>query len=291
MFQKILLMNFSKFLLTIALFLFSILNASAQTDSLLLGQKVEVKMKNGETYNGTLLQQDEQTIILKTVNGSTSLIAANIKSIQKYTYTGKFRFSNPQDTRYFFAPSAIPLEKGEGYYQNIMVAANFVNYGITKNISIGGGFEFVSMITDEIPPIWFFTPKAGFKISDKVHAGGGLLVLGVGLQDITTLAYAAGTYGSSESNLTLGIGYGFTDGRAMQSPTALLAGTHRVSNGISLLTENYISSNQFTGINYFGIHGVRFLGKKNAFDLGLLVVDSLIDYIPALPYVGYSRSF
>ncbi len=284
-------MKLSKLFLMFAFCLFAILNASAQTDSPLLGQEVQVKMKNGDDYNGTLLQQDEQSITLKTVNGSVNLIAANIKSIEQSTYTGKYLFPNAHDTRYFFAPSAIPIDKGKGYYQNLLVTTNFVNYGITKNVSIGGGFEFISMILDEVPPIWFFTPKAGFQVAEKIHVGGGLLLVGVGLESISTLAYGAGTFGTSESNVTVGLGYGFLDGEAAEAPVFLLSGTHRVSNGISLLTENYLLSNTFTDAFYLGIHGVRFLSKKNAFDLGVIVSNSFDGFIPALPYVGYARSF
>ena len=284
-------MKFSKLFLISALCLLAILSASAQTDAPLLGQEVQVKMKNGEEYIGTLLQQDEQSITIRTVNGSTNLIAANIKSIEKSTYTGKFAFPNPQDTRYFFAPSAIPIDKGKGYYQNLMVTTNFVNYGITKNVSIGGGFEFVSMLLNEVPPLWFFTPKAGFQVAEKIHVGGGLLLIGVGVESISTLAYGAGTFGTSESNVTVGLGYGFVDGEAAEAPVFLLSGTHRISNGISLLTENYVLSNTFTDTFYLGIHGVRFLSKKNAFDLGVIVSNAFGDFIPALPYVGYARSF
>ncbi|MEQ9310372.1 MAG: hypothetical protein RLN90_13035 [Balneolaceae bacterium] len=262
-------------------------NGYAQTESDTVKQNptVIITMQNGDEFKGLIISQNNDRIILKTINGEISLIAANVKSIEEYTYSGKFDFENPHDTRYFFGPSAIPIKKGKRYYQNVLVTTNFFNYGITEKISVGGGFEFISTIQGE--PIWFLTPKVGYQLSETVYVGGGFIMAGASSEGTATLGYGVFTLGKSESNLSLSVGYGIADGEVTESPVIVVSGTHRTSNSITLLSENYF----LPEANYFGIHGIRILSNKNAFDIGAIVIPEIIEYVPALPYVGYVRVF
>jgi small nuclear ribonucleoprotein (snRNP)-like protein len=271
------------------LFTFFASNLFSQTDTENKKQesKVLVKMKNGESYSGTIKSQDKENIVLNTSNGEIKLISSNVKSIEEDNYNGKFAYANSHDTRYFFGPTAIPIKKRKGYYQNVLLTSNFANYGVTDNISLGGGFEFISLMFKQ--PIWFFTPKAGFKINDYIYAGGGFIMAGVASQGSASLGYGVFTFGNSETNLSLGAGYGYFDGTLADNPAFMIAGTHRLSNSISLLSENYILPSQETGgTNFFGIQGIRILTKKNAFDVGAIVIPGAT--IP-IPFVGYAITF
>lgn len=272
-------------LITLLTFSFNKVFSQTETDSIQKEQIVIVKMKNGDEYRGTISKDDRGKIVLKTVNGEINLIAANVNTIESYDYKGEFEFANPHDTRYFFGPSGIPIKKGKGYYQNILVTTNFFNYGVTKNVSIGGGFEFISTISRN--PIWFLTPKVGFDVSENIHVGGGFIMAGFDPAGTATLGYGVFTLGQSETNLSLGIGYGVLDGKLSDYPSIMMSGTHRISKSIALLSENYVIPNSF----YFGIHGIRILSKKNSFDIGAIVIPEIRVVIPALPYVGYVRVF
>ena len=260
-------------------------NVFSQTDTLKQDQMVIIKMKNGDDYKGVLLKQGDGRILLKTVNGEMNLIASNIHSLENYDYVGKFEFANPHDTRYFFGPTGIPIKKGKGYYQNILVTTNFVNYGVTKNISIGGGFEFISTVLGS--PIWFLTPKVGFDLSENIHVGSGFIMAGFADEGTATLGYGVFTLGQSETNLSIGVGYGLIDQELSDYPVIMISGTHRISKSIALLSENYVIPDSF----YFGIHGIRILSKKNSFDVGAIIIPEIASVIPALPYVGYVRVF
>ena len=260
-------------------------NVFSQTDTLKQDQMVIIKMKNGDDYKGVLLKQGDGRILLKTVNGEMNLIASNIHSLENYDYVGKFEFANPHDTRYFFGPTGIPIKKGKGYYQNILVTTNFVNYGVTKNISIGGGFEFISTVLGS--PIWFLTPKVGFDLSENIHVGSGFIMAGFADEGTATLGYGVFTLGQSETNLSIGAGYGLIDQELSDYPVIMISGTHRISKSIALLSENYVIPDSF----YFGIHGIRILSKKNSFDVGAIIIPEIASVIPALPYVGYVRVF
>ncbi len=254
-------------------------------------QTVEVKMNDGEKFQGQLVRQDEQNIVLLTKNGEIKLDASKMKYIKDVEpYEGKYSFRNPNDTRYFFGTSAKTLKKGEGYYQNINVLFNAVNVGITDNISIGGGFEFISTVIVQ-EPLWFLTPKVGFPISEKISIGGGLLIGGIGSNGAGGLGYGVFTYGSADSNFSIGLGYGFNSSR----PTLVASGMHRVNNRISLVTENYFvptsPSEVSSGLGIFGIQGIRIMGEKNSFDIGIMVIPEIVEYIPALPYLSYVATF
>ena len=263
--------------------------SQAETDTLKQEQIFIIKMNNGDEFKGHIIKKDNETFVIKTENGVLNLIASNVSSIENYDYEGKFEFANPHDSRYFFGPSGIPIKKGKGYYQNVMVTTNFVNYGITKNISIGGGFEFISTAVGS--PIWFLTPKVGFDISENIHVGGGFIMAGFAAEGTATLGYGVFTLGGSETNLSIGAGYGLIDGNLSDYPAIMISGTHRVSKSISLLSENYMLPNRAGDAGYFGIHGIRTLSKKNAFDIGAMVIPAISEYIPALPYIGFVRAF
>jgi len=276
------------FLIVFLTFSWNILFSQSETDSLKQEQIVVIKMENGDEYKGTVSKKDSETIVLKTVNGEISLIATNVRSIENYDYEGIFEFPNPHDTRYFFGPSGIPIKKGKGYYQNLAVTTNFVNYGITENFSIGGGFEFISTINGN--PIWFLTPKVGFEVKENIHVGGGLFIAGFAAAGTATLGYGVVTFGDSETNLSIGAGYGLVDGELSDNPAIMFSGTHRVSKSISLLSENYVLPNSLEGVSYLGIHGIRILSKNNAFDIGLSFNPGA-SFLPSLPFVGYARAF
>ena len=276
------------FLVVFLTFSWNILFSQSETDSLKQEQIVVIKMENGDEYKGTVSKKDSETIVLKTVNGEISLIATNVRSIENYDYEGIFEFPNPHDTRYFFGPTGIPIKKRKGYYQNLLVTTNFVNYGITENFSIGGGFEFTSTILGS--PVWFLTPKVGFEVKENVHVGGGLFMAGFAAFGTATLGYGIVTFGDSETNLSIGAGYGLVDGELSDNPAIMFSGTHRVSKSISLLSENYVLPNSLEDVSYFGIHGIRILSKNNAFDIGLTFRPGA-SFLPALPFVGYARAF
>lgn len=246
-----------------------------------------IKMLGGEEYTGEIVSQDNEYLILKSKNGELKLLKTKIQSMQESTYKGQFEFENPNMTRYLFGPSAIPLKKGKGYYQNVLVTFNFVNVGITDNISIGGGFEFVSALAGE--PIWFLTPKLSHSINEKNHVGVGVLTAGLSTRGSGTIMYGVYTRGTGEANVTVGAGYGLFDGDVSSTPVLTFSAFKRLTNGLALTSENYIGTSG--NGNYFGIQGVRLMSRRNSFDIGGMVIPGLDLAIPVIPYASYVRSF
>ncbi len=124
-----------------------------------------ITLINGNSFNGKIVSKEKQQFDLKTNLGTLTLKADMVKDAErldaKTIVSEDYWFPNPNATRYFFAPSAIPIKKGEGYYQNAYLLANMANYGITGNFSFGGGVI--------LPFAAFIAPKVGFEVTKNIN--------------------------------------------------------------------------------------------------------------------------
>lgn len=205
---------------------------------------VMIETVNGTSYYGEIISLEVGILTIR----STVLGAIRIQSntVSKITLSGAYVsrrggtwFANPNATRYFFAPSAIPLKKREGYFQNAYLLANSVNVGITDHITVGGGVV--------IPLLFYVTPKVSFKAGKNIYFGGGVLFTQSFLKDMglsAGIGYGLGTYGNREHNVTIGAGYGFAkfndEYKSTPMPIITLNGMTRIAKKLSLVTENWL---------------------------------------------------
>lgn len=253
----------------------------------------KIELNDGSIFIGNILQKDSVNLVMITSSiPKLEIPISEIKTIEIVIElnlkNGIYWFPNPHATRYLYAPSAFNLKKGEGYYQNTWLFLNSFNVGITDNISIGGGLELISTFTAR-DPIFFITPKVGFKVTEKFHAGGGVLFARIPGTSLGTI-FGTGTYGSEDHNITSSLGWGFVDGEFSQRPIITLSGMTRVSKRVALVTENWLIP---TG-SYYGIfsYGVRFLGEKIAVDLAFINNPDIAEgIIIGIPYVSFNVKF
>lgn len=271
---------------------------------------VQLELKNGKQIKGQLIQKSDSEVTVATQDvGKVTLAWSTIKSMHMISKDGNDRTPNPHPSRYFFAPSAIPLKKGEKYYQNALFLVNSFQVGLNNHFSIGGGLV--------IPFALFITPKIGYQVSEKVHVGGGILFatsLIRGFNFGVGTGYGSVTYGTKEHNLTINAGLGAYNentgfGRddynwkLAKKPLFTFSGMTRISNRIMLITENWFFST--TTYNYDQNNvvinsnseykailsgGARILMERSAFDVGFLT-PSFGDGIGAIPYVAYNIKF
>lgn len=205
---------------------------------------VIIETENNFSYFGFIVGVSSKSLVMKTklldtINIQSNTISKITLSDEFVNKNGKNWFSNPNDTRYFFAPSAIPLKKKEGYYQNAYLLANSVSFGLTDKITIGGGVV--------IPLLFYITPKISYQVNKKLYVGAGILFT---QSFISTFNLSAGigygliTAGNREHNLTLGLGYGYakfdTTYRATPMPIITINGMTRIRKRLSLVTENWL---------------------------------------------------
>ncbi|HEU4718453.1 MAG TPA: hypothetical protein VFU15_11490 [Bacteroidia bacterium] len=206
--------------------------------------KVMIETVNGTIYYGEIVGMTGGVLMIRSDLIGVFPIQAN--TISKISVSAAYVsrkggtwFTNPNATRYFFAPSAIPLKKKEGYFQNAYLLANSVNVGITDNVTVGGGIV--------IPLLFYVTPKISFRASKNFYLGGGVLFTQSFIKDFDLSAgivYGLATYGNYEHNVTLGSGYGFasfnTEYKTTPMPIVTINGMTRVAKKVSLVTENWL---------------------------------------------------
>ena len=247
-----------------------------------------VTLRDGSTIFGRILAVNADTVTFQTQAGNIQLSASAIREIKEIPAAdlreGEYWFPNPNSTRLFFAPSGQMLKKGEGYFSDYELFFPGIAYGVTDNVTIGGGVSlFPAAVEDQV---YYVTPKIGISVADKVHVAAGVLFArthgGTG-----GIYYGVGTFGDGNASVTLGGGYGFAGGKIEAKPVGMIGGELRVSRRLGIVTENYllpVSDN-----NFLYSFGLRFMGEKLTTDLALVNVSG--SDVIGIPYVDFVFRF
>ncbi len=195
-----------------------------------------------------------------------------LKEVENRLHGDAYWIPNPHDSRLFFGPTGRGIPAGEGYLQSIYGYINAVNYGVTDNLSIGATFLLIpGMPTDR--SIYALTPKISLPVSRIASLSAGVLYAKV-LSTEFGIVYGAGTIGSKNDHLTIGLGYGFHNRELTNKPVIMIGGTTRVSNRLALMSENYVVTlnpkpDAFTEQQRYGggLYGLRFIWPRTNLDL------------------------
>jgi hypothetical protein len=213
----------------------------------------QIKLRRRDTVLTITLEQIEQ-LTLDEVS-SEAVISPKVES--------KFDPPAPIISRYFFAPTAIPTPEGTSTLQVIGLTSFNYHLGISDKVSVSVGSDISALTSSLLIPglvvlggigsVRYATP-----VGDRLYLGGGLITtglwLGIGLNGTNNIGFLGGygygiaTYGNSEYNLSLGVGWlgakGFgiirSDLVVLPPPLISLSGTARVSNRLTLVLENWI---------------------------------------------------
>ena len=263
-----------------------------------------IQTNDGNEYIGTVFKRDAEEIVLDTENlGLITIQMKDVRSMEVVTgqppttrenerNEGNERNERPdnfQSGRYLWMPNGYGLRAGEAYYQNTLVLVNQASVGLSDNFSIGVGlvplFQFAGPT-----PAWL-TPKFSIPlVKDKVNIGLGALVGTVLGEQGTTfgIAYGVTTFGSRDKNLSVGLGYGFSDGGWATTPTFSLSGMFRAGRRQYFVSENYLIN---TGDEIFGLlsFGGRTVWSRISLDYGAIM--PVYDYydggfVPLVPWAG-----
>lgn len=215
-------------------------------------------------------------------------------------------------SRYFFAPSAYNLEKGELYYNSLYFFVHDAQYGISDKFSLGMGTTIAGFP-------FYLTPKLTVPLKGKSSlAVGDLMMVGTwGTKFFGNLLYTTFTAGGYNNNISIGGGWLNTSDNDKTAPTNTivfnLSGLLQVSSHIYFITENYVSSvNTIQEANYsyydpvtyysdyrnvkfdlncffvFGLTGFRFINKEKdvkSWQFGLAYMFTSFEDIP-MTYKG-----
>ena len=260
------------------------------------GELVRLTLKDGSRIIGQVESLDSVEVSLFT--SYFGVIEVPQKDITSVKYlssprpsTGDYILPNPNSSRHFFSPTAIPLQKHEGYYQNFYIAFNMLNFGVTDHLSLG---------IASVPFTWFLdngfnlagTAKYSFKIGENWHTGAGFIVGNIASTVVGGIGYGLVTYGNTDNNITFGSGYGFviTDYKESEyrneeeSMVWNIAAMFRTTEHFALVTENWWFSDQdLLLLSYGG----RYIGDRLSIDFGFINNKDIIEVIPlGIPLLG-----
>ena len=170
---------------------------------------------------------------------------------------------DPNRTRLLFGANGRSLHQGEIYLDVIGINVTTIQVGLTDRFSVGAG---APLLIPGIHPleVYWLTPKLQVYSSARTSAAIGAIHIGVRDAGVG-VAYTSLTHGSDRGAVTAGIGYAYARGEG-GVPVLQLGGERRVSRRTVLLTENYVGA----GLSMLS-GGLRFINKRNTFDVGVFV--------------------
>src|SRR5688572_2198559 len=239
-----------------------------------------VRLRDGSTLTGRIVAVSADSVRLRLNSGEVSLGRNAIVEVKRLAAdrfrNGVYWFENPHATRLLFSSTAFPLEKGTGYYSNTWLALHTFAAGLTDRFTLGGGLAwFPGVGLDET--FYYVLPKYtvvnGVRTKVAVGALAGLLPQASGSEASHSLGilYAVGTTGTSDSNLSLGLGWGYQGDEVGKNPVVMVGGQHRVHRRVSLISENWFVpiDGETEGVISYGL---RFLGESITVDLAWVSV-------------------
>ena len=251
---------------------------------------------DGNVFIGVLISENDESVTIETE--SAGQITINRSNIQEMVLLAEDRMrddgywhENPLKTRYLFAPNALGLKKGAGYYQNTWILFNNVNYGVTNNFSIGVGTVPLFLFGVPYTPFWLM-PKLSIPVAgDQFHLSAGALIGGIIGEDSGSggLLYGTGTVGGGDRNLSFGLGYAYGEGEISSTPVVNISGLMRTGRNIYFISENYFVSE--AGINGLMSLGVRWAPENFSLDFALLRPIEATGSFIGVPWLGVTLPF
>jgi hypothetical protein len=263
--------------------------------SFIVSEVYQIKLVDGASVTGKVISQTSTEVVVETnTMGMVTLAKQNIAEAVLLSGRDSSRgwYPNPNPTKYLLGSSAIPQEKGDGYYQNTWVFFSAFNYAFTDFFSITAGFEIFSILAGgDGPFVYYLNPKVSFEVADNLYLGGNVLYANTirttsDFGGLGTLN-AFGTYGNDNNNISLGVGWGFVEGDFASKPVISVSGMARLSKRLAFVSENWIVPVD----DYYGVfsYGIRFLGENTSIDLAFInnpdIASEIIIGIPFLDFV------
>ena len=262
-----------------------------------------VTLTNATTLIGriTLVSADSVRVVSSAM--SATVARREVRSVRAYPATalhdGVLWPENPHTTRLLFAPTAIPLRRGEGYVADFWIFFASAATGITDRFTLGAGMSLFPFdnFTDNL---FYALPKYTVVSQPRLKVALGALMASVPWssnddggrrRQSLGILYGVATTGSPESNLTLGAGWGYVGGTLANKPVITVGGQHRATKRIALISENWFVPFD-NGGGGFVSYGVRMLGEKIAVDLALgSPVGTDKFFFPGIPLLGFAFKF
>ena len=233
----------SIFSISFLLFTGATVSAQADTTEFVKSKMYVVTTMNGATFVGNIITDNSKEIVIKTKDrGEVSIPKYEVKSMKELVEgelddDGVFVGTPLFATRYFITTNALPMEKGDNYYQINLFGPEF-HFATSDKFGIG-----IMTSWGGVPIIG--TAKYSINLGEKTNLGLGALV-GTGSwaapEFFGALPFAALTFGDERKNLNFSAGYGVIAFGNGAEGTALfsIGGAARMGNKASFVFDSFI---------------------------------------------------
>ncbi|GAB3794438.1 hypothetical protein GCM10028819_08100 [Spirosoma humi] len=253
-------------------------------------------LKDSTQLKGKFVRRDSTMITVRKSNGQLTYfepeLLVRVDSVQAPTEQSSPPMTVGRSFPNRFSPwlltgqTAYTAEKGRLYYRNTFLLLNELQYGISRNLSVGVNVNpFFGSINPEngaretiLGATIRINSKLTFPIGEQFRVGvnaiyqpsqkGYLFRLN---QQLTFQGLMS--FGSSQRNATLGYGMRFYPGNTLNSKvTYVLAGVmHSISRNLTFLSDNTFYLNPYLGANSAELSvALRLNRSRHAFDVGAL---------------------
>ncbi len=252
--------------------------------------KIKLELKDGSVLFGSITEEDSVTMRFLTGGGIPMSIPHRSIRYKSPFYTAasvpdtvRRQFTDPNRTRLFLMPTARPIGSGRGYFSAAELFFPSIAFGLGNFITLAGGMSIFPGLDEQLI---YLAPKVTLFNSPNVSLAVGSLYLGSGVSEgNTAMLYAAGTFGSERSSVTVAARI---PTEADQNSMFVIGGELQTSGSVKLITENWIFDE---GVLYG--FGLRFFGEKLAADLGFFRSSgqNSSDGFPFFPWLGFTYNF
>jgi len=260
---------------------------------------VSISLTDGTTIGGSIVFEDEEYIIIKTLKGlevkTPKSLISSIKPFRGKLINGKFYRPDPNYSRLLYATTGRPLRRGEGHFSDYYIFFPSVSYGLTNQISVMAGFSIIPGL-DFSQQVKYVAPKIGIQSSDEFALSVGAIYFTV--DDLAYgIAFVVGTFGEHDKSITTGIGLGYSkeEGRELEfteHPIIMLGGNIRLTEGVALLSENWLITGRDFNINEQPLSlALRLFGDHLAADLGFIIIGDQIKEGFPIPWLSFTYNF
>jgi len=264
---------------------------------------VSVSLQDGQTFVGTILQEDVSYVTLRTDAGvEVRIPRSSVASMAPVHVAepGLLR-RDPHDSRLLFAPTGRPLRRGSGYFSDHYVLFPGVTYGVTDGLSVSAGASMVPAVglSDQL---LFASARFAHQVSDQVALSAGALYA-TGADEGAALVFGVGTFGPPHRSLTVGLGFGGTktEGgypdyrrsfRWRDAPILMVGGNVQLSSSLALVSENWLLLGRDFELSRqpFGL-ALRFFGDRISADVGVIFVGEVLKEGLPIPWLSFSYHF
>ncbi len=262
----------------------------AQTDSTETIIFKKVLLKDGEFFEGYIVNQDSQNVFLKRIDSVVIKIpqrlVKRISETEGILIDSTFFKKDRNESRLFFAQTGKSLRGGEVIFNISEIFFPFINVGVTDFASISGGISLFPTFGDQF---FYIAPKIKFLDIDKYSLSANLLYMNNFRNNKSGfgLGYTSFTATYPKAALTFGLGFSYNNEDISERPFVLIGFAFKTGTSSKIISENWIIQGELP--NLFSI-GFRTYSSNLAWDFGFIIPASEHGGV-FIPWLGIAYSF